>query len=97
MTDDHVKRFRLSEKQPHRDFKAIAREVRTKDNAQPDPPRPRFVASDLPGLAPPGSVGVRLQNDAKRFIDKKREEREAEPRFRPYADRRPDRDRWPSR
>lgn len=90
MSDDHIKRFRLSEKQPHRSFNPAVRQISTKDNAQPTPPKPRFVRFDLPGLAPPGAVGVRLENDARRWMAQKRQESEAERPFRPLVERKPD-------
>lgn len=59
MSDDHAKRFNLSEKRPGKPFSLTASAIRDKDNAQPQPPRPRFVSLDHPRLAPPGMAGTR--------------------------------------
>lgn len=62
MTDDHIKRFRLSEAQPHRSFAQAAQDrsqIRDKDNAQPIIPPPRTVFLPHPRLAPPGMMGSR--------------------------------------
>lgn len=65
MTDDPIKRFRLSEKQPHRDFamaeKELGPRVRDKDNAQPVIPPPKTVFLPNPRLAPPGMTGSRAR------------------------------------
>lgn len=84
MDNDHVKRFRLSEKQPHRDFdqRADAPTVKTKDNAQPVIPPPRTVFIPHPQLAPPGMMGSRLAADAAKWRERAAETRSE---FRPFA------------
>ncbi|MBY8824278.1 hypothetical protein [Sphingomonas colocasiae] len=88
MSDDHVKRFRLSLNQPHKPFNQSAAErlpIRDKDNAQPVIPPPRTTFIPHPQLAPPGAVGIRLAQDARKFMDAKREERANDREFKPLV------------
>jgi len=96
MSDDYIKRFNLSEKPPGKSFNRSANAVRDKDNTQPQPPKPRFVSLEHPRLAPPGMMGARLANDARKWMESKRQEREAEKPFKPLVQR-SGKDRGPSR
>lgn len=87
MSDDHVRRFNLSEGQPHKPFKFAAHAklpIRDKDNAQPVIPPPRTIFIPHPQLAPPGAMGVRLSQEAAKFSDAKQKAREADPQFKPF-------------
>lgn len=89
MSDDHVKRFRLSLNQPHTNFNLSADQkgppIRDKDNAQPVIPPPRTQFIPHPRLAPLGAVGIRLSADAAKFMEAKRQERTNEREFKPLV------------
>ena len=88
MDEDNRRRFNLSEGQPRKPFRLAAEQrplIRDKDNAQPVIPPPRTLFLPHPHLAPPGAVGIRLAQDAAKFMDKKREERGNEREFKPFT------------
>jgi hypothetical protein len=84
MSEDHVRRFKLSLNQPQGAFNqsgGLGPKPQTKDNAQPVIPPPRAVFIPHPQLAPPGAVGVRLSRDAAQWMEEKRQQRAAERPF----------------
>lgn len=101
MDRDHIKRFNLSETQPHKAFtlaKGDAR-VNDKDNVQRVPPPPRTVFLPHPQLAPPGMGGTRLARDAAKWMDAKKAqapERTEKREFKSFA-RDPDKNWTPHR
>jgi hypothetical protein len=72
MDDDHIKRFNLSEKQPHRAFRqnGDAPLIKTKDNVHPVIPPPRTVFLPHPWLAPRGMMGSRLVGEAAKWKER---------------------------